>query len=129
MKKNMVLKNNIVAIEINLFTTESSRGSLEQKINWSKKNKNTARGDFLFIYFQMMSLRLKDSWKTNFKYQFLSFELDRCKADFLSVSPKIVHKKDGYDMDFFPSGSHNGPKKQMIDKKQSIWKLRCAIEG
>ena len=37
MKKNMVLKYNIVAIEIKLFTRASSRGSSEQKIIGAKK--------------------------------------------------------------------------------------------
>ena len=44
MKKNMVLKDNIVAIEIKRFTRASSRGSSEQKIIGAKikylKNKN-----------------------------------------------------------------------------------------
>ena len=37
MKKNMVLKDNIVAIEIKRFTRASSRGSSEQKIIRAKK--------------------------------------------------------------------------------------------
>ena len=37
MKKNMVLKNIIVAIEIKRFTRASSRGSSEQKIIGAKK--------------------------------------------------------------------------------------------
>ena len=37
MKKNMVLKDNIVAIEIKRFTRASSRGSSEQKIIGAKK--------------------------------------------------------------------------------------------
>ena len=36
MKKNMVLKDNIVAIEIKRFTRASSRGSSEQKIIGAK---------------------------------------------------------------------------------------------
>ena len=37
MKKNMVLKDNIVAIEIKRFTRASSRGSSEQKIIGAKR--------------------------------------------------------------------------------------------
>ena len=109
----MVLKNNIVAIEIKWFTSASSRGSSEQKIHWSKINKNTARGDFLFIYFQMMNLKLKESWKTNYRYQFLSFELGTWKADFLSVSPMNII------WIFFKSGSHN-MRHSFISKKHFL---------
>ena len=49
MKKNMVLKYNIVAIEIKLFTRASSRGSSEQKIIGAKKNLKKKQKKSLFI--------------------------------------------------------------------------------
>ena len=47
MKKNMVLKDNIVAIEIKRFTRASSRGSSEQKIIGAK----IKLVSFKYIYF------------------------------------------------------------------------------
>ena len=57
MKKNMVLKDNIVAIKINRFTRVSSRGSSEQK------------KIFCFLYF--LSLKSKDECKKNMISDFL----------------------------------------------------------
>ena len=70
MKKNMVLKYNIVAIEIKLFTRASSRGSSEQKIIGAK----IFLLDFLnifFVYFYFLSLKSKDECKKNMISDFL----------------------------------------------------------
>ena len=44
------------------------------------------------------------------------------------MSPKIVHKRDGYNMDFFPSGSNNNPKKQMKNRK-IYWEVVVCNKG
>ena len=58
MKKNMVLKYNIVAIEIKLFTRASSRGSSEQKIIGAKKL-YFKKKNYIFFKFKL--------YKANFK--------------------------------------------------------------
>ena len=50
------------------------------------------------------------------------------KYFFLSVSPKIVHKRDGYNMFFFKSGTHNDPKKQLKNKKIN-WEVGACNKG
>ena len=71
MKKNMVLKYNIVAIEIKLFTRASSRGSSEQKIIGAKKNCIFKKYLYFFYYFYFLSLKSKDECKKNMISKFL----------------------------------------------------------
>ena len=71
MKKNMVLKYNIVAIEIKLFTRASSRGSSEQKIIGAKKLYFLKNIYIFFYYFYFLSLKSKDECKKNMISKFL----------------------------------------------------------
>ena len=67
----MVLKNNIVAIEIKQFRRASSRGSSEQKIIGAKK---VFMFFFkLFFYFYFLSLKFKDECKNNMISKFLDY--------------------------------------------------------
>ena len=69
MKKNMVLKDNIVAIEIKQFTRASSRGSSEQKIIGAKTK--YFKKYIFFYYFYFLSLKSKDECKKNMISKFL----------------------------------------------------------
>ena len=70
MKKNMVLKDNIVAIEIKRFTRASSRGSSEQKIIGAKI-KFFFKYIYFYVYFYFLSLKSKDECKKNMISEFL----------------------------------------------------------
>ena len=72
MKKNMVLKDNIVAIEIKRFTRACSRGSSEQKIIRAKKKFFLFFLFLLFVYFYFLSLKFENECKKNIISEYLN---------------------------------------------------------